>query len=923
MVGVFLFLGAYPIRIDSIISPGNYHRVNTPMTVIVRLRNISTGTVTNFPAICSVVGTGGALRYTNTQYIASLAPNDTVRVYFAPWTPTIVEMCTVIVRVDTIRRIRVVQIHPYLLIEGFNSGLPPDWQAVIVQGSYNWAFFTAGTYPTCTPYEGNVMAGYPSSMASAGSQARLISPPIVLGSTITSCTLKFYMVHDPGYSGTTDSLKIETSTNCTTFTRVTAFNRYAPSQAWVEHTVFLGNLSGTIYIGFLAHSGFGHNVFMDYVRLVGVPHSPSYIDIGIDTIISPSATHPINIPMTVIARLRRYSGGGPTTDFPAICSIVGANGALRYTNTQMVVWQEPLDTVRVTFSSWTPTVAELCTVKLRIIYPDSNTLNNRKTRTTLIFTAMLYEGFNGTTFPPLGWQAVIINGTYNWERTTSGMYPTCIPYEGEGMAQYRSWYASSGSCARLISPPILVSITTQCWLKFWMVHDPGYSTAPDSIRIETSTNGTTFTQVASIRRYASTQAWVEHLVYLGEFTGNFYFAFNALSGYGNNMFIDWVRLVPPPNGDVGVDSIIYPQAAHQLNTTMVPVARVKNYGVNTQTNFSVVCSIVGADGTLRYTNTQYVSSLNPAETTRVNFSAWTPTVAELCTVKMRTNLAGDENPLNDRKVRTTLIQPYSLIEGFNDPTFPPPGWQSVIIQGTYNWYRATGDTSGLYPYEGTGMARYPSWYAVAGSQARLITPLIAPTSPWRCTLKFYMHHDQSYPGPTNGPDSIKIETSTDGINFTRITAFRRYEPTWGWQEHSVYLGAFSVPFYVGFLGFSEYGNNMQIDYVRLSAFSGIAEDKINNIPLITLLNSSRPNPITNGFARISFTLAEPSQVALKIYDASGRLVKTLVNEFKNAGVYCVSWNCRDDYNRKVAEGVYFCTLQTGNYNSTKKLVLTK
>jgi hypothetical protein len=132
MGGVFLFLSAFPIRIDSIISPGNYHRVNTPMTVIVRLKNISAVTVANFPATCSIVGTGGVLRYTNTQYIALLAPNDTVRVNFASWTPTIVEICTLIVRVDTIRRTRVVQIHPYLLIEGFNNGLPPDWQAVIV-----------------------------------------------------------------------------------------------------------------------------------------------------------------------------------------------------------------------------------------------------------------------------------------------------------------------------------------------------------------------------------------------------------------------------------------------------------------------------------------------------------------------------------------------------------------------------------------------------------------------------------------------------------------------------------------------------------------------------------------------------------------------------------------------------------------------
>jgi hypothetical protein len=649
--GVFLFLSAFPIRIDSIISPGNYHRVNTPMTVIVRLKNISAATVTTFPATCSIVGTGGVLRYTNTQYIASLAPNDTVRVNFSPWTPTIVEICTLIVRVDTIRRTRVVQIHPYLLIEGFNNGLPPDWQRVIVQGSYNWEFYTVGTYPTCTPYEGNAMAGYPSSMASAGSQARLISPPIVLGSTITSCTLKFYLLGDPGYSWATDSLKIETSTNCTTFTRIAAFNRYAPSQAWVERTVFLGNLSGTIYIGFLAHSGYGHNVFMDYVRLVGVPHSPSYIDIGIDTIISPGAIHRVNIAIPIIARLRRYSGGGPTQNFPAICSIVGANGVLRYTNTQTVVWQEPLDTTRITFASWTPTVTELCTVKVRIIYPDSNPLNNRKTRVTQISMPWISEGFNDATFPPPGWQAVIINGTYNWERFTAGTYPTCTPYEGNAMAGFRSFSAAAGSQARLISPPIFLS--------------------------------------------------------------------------------------------------------------------------------------------------------------------------------------------------------------------------------------------------------FPSNY----------------------TIWFYMMHDPGYPGPTLGPDSVKVEYSTDGTNFIQVAALRRYEPIVGWTEHTVNLGTLSGIVYIGLLAFSEYGNNMYIDEVR--NVGAIEEDKFNHGPIITMLNAPKPNPITNGLVHLSFTLAEQSQVSLKIYDASGRLVKTLVDEFKSSGIYSVNWNCRDDNNRKVAEGIYFYTLETPNQNFTKKLVLMK
>jgi len=224
-----------------------------------------------------------------------------------------------------------------LLCEGFNDSIfpPSGWQANIIMGPYNWGRYTSCSYPSCQPYEGSGMAGVRLYMAPVMNAARLITPPIILGSTTTSCSLKFYMMHDPGYATAPDSIKIEISTNGTTFTQVTAFNRYSSTQGWVEHTVYLGNLSGTIYIGFLAYWGSGNNMNIDYVRLVGVPYLPQ-IDIGIDTIISPGATYPVNIPMTITARLRRYSGGGPTQNFPAICSIIGANGALRYTNTQTV-----------------------------------------------------------------------------------------------------------------------------------------------------------------------------------------------------------------------------------------------------------------------------------------------------------------------------------------------------------------------------------------------------------------------------------------------------------------------------------------------------------------------------------------------------------------------------------------------------------
>ncbi len=378
--------------------------------------------------------------------------------------------------------------------------------------------------------------------------------------------------------------------------------------------------------------------------------------------------------------------------------------------------------------------------------------------------------------------------------------------------------------------------------------------------------------------------------------------------------------------DVGVEEITKPDSMCPLNTVTIPRARIKNYGGTTQINFSATCSILGANGTVRYTNTQNISSILAGDTARIDFASWTPTVTEMCTVKIRTNLIGDQNPTNDRQTKLVRITMLFFTEGFNDASFPPAGWQNVIVQGTLNWQRVTsGANPYCTPYEGNAMITYPNWSSTTGNCARLISPpIILGSNPIPCSLKFCMYHDPAYPGGQFGPDSVKIESSTDGINFNRIAAFRRYEPTEGWVEHSVYLGSFTGTIYIGILGFSEYGNNTYIDYIRMYAASGINEDNspTSCLNLVTTLYSPKPNPISNGRVQLSFALAEPSWAALKIYDASGRIIKTIANAEFDKGIYNYIWNGNDENNQSIAEGIYFCSLVTSKQNYTKKLVLT-
>ncbi len=81
--------------------------------------------------------------------------------------------------------------------------------------------------------------------------------------------------------------------------------------------------------------------------------------------------------------------------------------------------------------------------------------------------------------------------------------------------------------------------------------------------------------------------------------------------------------------------------------------------------------------------------------------------------------------------------------------------------------------------------------------------------------------------------------------------------------------------------------------------------------------SCYPNPF-NPTTIISYQLPKAGAVTLKIYDSMGREIKTLVNETKDKGSYNVSFNASS-----LPSGVYFYQLRSGDYISTKKMVLLK
>jgi hypothetical protein len=83
------------------------------------------------------------------------------------------------------------------------------------------------------------------------------------------------------------------------------------------------------------------------------------------------------------------------------------------------------------------------------------------------------------------------------------------------------------------------------------------------------------------------------------------------------------------------------------------------------------------------------------------------------------------------------------------------------------------------------------------------------------------------------------------------------------------------------------------------------------------LNQNYPNPF-NPSTTIRYTLPLAGNVTLKVYNALGQEIATLVNGHQKAQNYEVTFDASN-----LASGIYIYKLQTANFSQSKKMVLLK
>ncbi|MDD4308816.1 MAG: choice-of-anchor D domain-containing protein [Candidatus Cloacimonetes bacterium] len=153
--------------------------------------------------------------------------------------------------------------------------------------------------------------------------------------------------------------------------------------------------------------------------------------------------------------------------------------------------------------------------------------------------------------------------------------------------------------------------------------------------------------------------------------------------------------------------------------------------------------------------------------------------------------------------------------------FPPTGWSTSVVQQVSTagvWNRSTGTVhpQNNNPQDGSYLAYFNSYNCLDGNQTRLRTGILNFTGYSNINLSFWMFHDSGYATDYDRIQVQMIRVQEDWENVGE-PIIRNNSP-YGWQQHTINLSAYANEhnLYLGFLGISEYGNDIHIDNIVIT-----------------------------------------------------------------------------------------------------------
>ncbi|MGA2667564.1 MAG: T9SS type A sorting domain-containing protein [Ignavibacteria bacterium] len=338
-------------------------------------------------------------------------------------------------------------------------------------------------------------------------------------------------------------------------------------------------------------------------------------------------------------------------------------------------------------------------------------------------------------------------------------------------------------------------------------------------------------------------------------------------------------------------------------------AKITNMGSATQTSIPVKLFVNGT----QVGSTQTIATLAPNAFDTNTVFPWTPASGGNAVIKIAACIGCDSNRVNDTVTTTVMVDLYNqFCDAFNSLS----NWTITNNGGTCVWINEAPRSGMTMPPTSSGNIMAAD-VDLCGS-GTTINSTATLTTALNCTNLNAVYVEMDNDFYVLGSDQAKMDVSTDGgttwVNkFTWTASNRAFHSVTQVPEAN---GKPSVKFRLTCIEPSWDWWWAVDNFCVWGTITAVGNTQ-NNIPTTYALKQNYPNPF-NPTTIITYQLPKAGNVKLVVYDLLGREVKTLVNEFKTAGSFDVTFDAST-----LASGVYFYRLESGSFTDTKKLTLIK
>jgi Pregnancy-associated plasma protein-A/Secretion system C-terminal sorting domain len=341
----------------------------------------------------------------------------------------------------------------------------------------------------------------------------------------------------------------------------------------------------------------------------------------------------------------------------------------------------------------------------------------------------------------------------------------------------------------------------------------------------------------------------------------------------------------------GADSIILQKTDAQLlhlyapvgkicDGTFSPVVTLRNYGSDTL--HSVNITYQNSDGQSATYN--WTGALPSFDTVQLSLPALTVNTGQyqMTVFTSDPNDTTDDQVQNDTLTTAFHLDPVmttSFTEGFEEDTFPPPGWEVINPDGSYTWERTT-----VASHSGSVSVEMPNLdYAQNGPIDDLVSPVINVSNADSAFLFFYVAAAvQSNPyGNNQYWDTLEVLVSQDcaqsgtvvykhwGANLMTdsVPTSQEFVPTaTQWRRDSINITPYihAGNFQLVFRNITNFENNIYLDDISVQTRS--INPNLQNQDVLVV-----PNP-TSGDVKVEFSKITPDFRSINIYNSSGQFV---------------------------------------------------